>query len=180
MNKKYKIQEFIDNKNLVILCDTLDKCKKVGKYLWKGGKFFSDNWQPLTIELPFICWYSKDSSSFNPASSKYKEQIIINFEDVLFGDEFVLPEKWSVKITENNYKFLQEIRGPKLHEAFGWYITSRTDDAKKFVELGFGICTSNLYGTEITLEQFCKYVLKKEFIEDYSALIKLLNKLNIK
>lgn len=89
MDKKYNIQEFIYDTNLVILCDTLDKCKKVGKYLWKDGKFCNDNWEPLTITLPFICWYSKDSSSFNFVSSKYKEQIIINFEDVLFEDEII-------------------------------------------------------------------------------------------
>ena len=173
MNKKYNIQEFIDNDNLVIKCDDLFELRKVGKYLWNCSTFKIENFNPTTgPDYPYIVWYSKTGTNFNPLRVKYPEQIIINFEDVIF-EEFVLPDKWCIKMEHQEY--------------FDWnnnLFNTRLDDSHK-VNNYYGYYEKLIYirGTPnnadhfkykvITFDQFKEYVLK-ESKDNYDYLIKYL------
>lgn len=79
--------------------------------------------------------------------------------------EFILPEKWYIKVTSGNSKLVSE-----------WVINSKNPFRKKIVEDGY---LTNKWGeytgvwffvpipryTEITFEQFKKYVLEHELVE---------------
>ncbi len=67
--------------------------------------------------------------------------------------EFVLPEEWCVKVTEDNKEFFTKLRG---WVALNGYITSQILGTKTW-----GLWLPNPYGKEITFEQFKKYVLKE-------------------
>jgi hypothetical protein len=172
MNKKYNIQEFIDNDNLVIKCNDLFELRKVGKYLWNCSTFKIENFNPTTgPDYPYIVWYSKTGTNFNPLRVKYPKQIIINFEDVIF-EEFVLPEKWCIKITDTNVEYFKSLANYKSYNLGSWSSITGLNSASD---------TRNVDKNhiEITFDQFKEYVLK-ESKDNYDYLIKYLKKLNIK
>jgi len=77
-------------------------------------------------------------------------------------DEFVLPEKWCFRVSRENYqkfKHIRELPNPEIG-----YITSMPWSNR----LPWGLWGSNIYGTEITFEQFQKYVLNSTLgIKEY-------------
>jgi hypothetical protein len=180
MNKKYNIQEFIDNDNLVIKCDDLFELRKVGKYLWNCSTFKIENFNPTTgPDYPYIVWYSKTGTNFNPLRVKYPEQIIINFEDVIF-EEFVLPEKWLVKAVNEEQDsvltdYINKIFHIKVNKGMGkykhvWFSNIKLDSHDSYYSYDEKINNENLI--EITFDQFKKYVLKQ--FNDYSYLKQIL------
>ncbi len=71
-----------------------------------------------------------------------------------YKEEFVLPEKWCIKLDSDNYKTLN----PFYIEAKGYHHSNkiRYNNWSDKIEIGY---------TEITLEQFKKYVLKEVEID---------------
>lgn len=91
---------------------------------------------------------------------------------------FILPEKWAVKVTKENINIINDYRN-------SCNISGLFDlETYQFAEfLGYGIYRKSLDKgyVEITFEEFEKYVLHREILndEDLSYLIKLFKKLNI-
>lgn len=170
------ISEFKKNKNKVILCKDINEAKIVGKHLWESINI--DSWNPVNQDFPVICWYSENSTSFNPIRSLTKHQTIYYFNEVNFEDEFILPEKWCVKGTKDKVvqKFFLIYKDNTIgdfvrHPSYeNWYFYSEQLDnleyASKKIKSDF---------TEITFEQFSKYVLKN----NYNYLIEFLKKLKL-
>jgi hypothetical protein len=69
-------------------------------------------------------------------------------------DDFdsILPEKWCLKVTPESYAVFKHLRELSLNNG---YITSES-----VYDLGWGYWTLEVYGIEISLDQFRKYVLK--------------------
>ena len=182
MNKKYNIQEFIDNDNLVVKCDDLFELRKVGKYLWNCSTFKIEEFNPTTgPDYPYIVWYSKTNTNFNPLRHKDHKQIIINFEDVIF-EEFVLPDKWLVKAVNQeqdsvltdyiNKKFNIQVRKGMGKYKHVWFSNIELDPGI-YYSYDKKINIDELI--EITFDQFKEYVLK-ESKDNYDYLKELLIK----
>jgi hypothetical protein len=180
MNKKYNIEQFIDDPDLVIQCYDLYELRKVGKYLWNCSTFKIEEFNPTTgPDFPYIVWCSKTGTNFNPLRHKDINQTIIQFEDVDFND-FILPEKWCIKMEHqeyydwNNKLFKTSIDNTHAKQGYYGYYEGLT-------YVGGTTQPKNNY-TEITFDQFKKYVLKNTIIDydNYVYLINFLSKLNIK
>ena len=75
--------------------------------------------------------------------------------------KFILPEKWCLKITNENFNFCKDLRNNELgfHKNYiytvnGYYTSVKNHGC-------FGFCNIPIGYTEITFDQFKKYVLKE-------------------
>lgn len=107
------------------------------------------------------------------------------------NDAFILPNKWFIRINDNNrdivnsWKILQRHYNENLFSNLRWNIVRESGAGAMFNNDGFN--KEMLERTEITTEQFQKYILgieiqeEKEIInENYDYLIAIFKKLNIK
>jgi hypothetical protein len=112
-------------------------------------------------------FYGYDDNVYNTSGTHFALSIE-NFENnptILTLEEwdemvngFVLPEKWIVKVTEENKDLLNHYRiNIKKYSRFGI-------EFPYMANCGSGDSGESLFYTEITFEQFKKYVLKEEFI----------------
>ena len=82
-------------------------------------------------------------------------------------DEFVLPEKWMVKVTKANKSFIEQWRTDGHIYGVGGWCLSKHHNCQ-----GYYIFIPPPGYTEITFEQFEKYVLKKDLIPSNSGELK--------
>lgn len=76
-------------------------------------------------------------------------------------DEFVLPERWCFRVTKENYQKFKHLR--QLIDPTIGYITSQNYEGKSW-----GLWSGEIYGVEITFEQFQKCVLNSTLgIKEY-------------
>jgi len=80
--------------------------------------------------------------------------------DLIKKDTFVLPEKWAVRITENNIDCINKARGIK--SSIGFFCTSRPLGDKGW---GYNVSILPYNFTEITFEQFKTHILKESTME---------------
>jgi len=73
--------------------------------------------------------------------------------------EFVLPDYWCIKVTEENRSLINELRRKKR-------IGCKNPIKYDYLSSNNFAGTSFALGTEITFEQFKKYVLKEEIVEE--------------
>ena len=128
--------------------------KKDFQEQFKKFKFISKhtNWKEV-LHLNWIPIFFKPSTK-----EAYDAQFVVK------EPEFVLPEKWCIKLTEENYKTLGKWRSDgelhinSLHRiSSNWYLHTPMNNKN-----GYNTPSKNPNYTEITFEQFKKYVLKDE------------------
>lgn len=150
---------------------------KQNEWIPKVGDWVKRSWTDGDIDYFEIKSFDKDRNKIFVDYSKYyrNAKVLSNSSDETFGingdgrvkdtkalpheipDDFILPEKWCVKTIEINepaevYKWRNE-----RYFAANGYIHN---DSKKW----WDSCVKPGY-TEITLEQFRKYVLKKSCVD---------------
>ncbi len=84
----------------------------------------------------------------------------ITFEEAMktFIPEFVLPKKWCIKVTDESRNVINKLRNNTRYNGLPIQYNYATS-----IDYA-GNC--NIYGTELTFEQFKKYVLKEEIVEE--------------
>lgn len=95
---------------------------------------------------------STDRKRFKPSTKEaYDAQFVVK------KPEFVLPEKWCIKSNISNYKFIKKWAG------YDWW----NNEFNRFITCNkTWSFYKNVDYTEITFEQFKKYVLKEKIIEE--------------
>lgn len=80
-----------------------------------------------------------------------------------FKSEFVLPEKWCLKITKENLDFCKSLENNELHykKNYNYYVNGYYSAIRSDSGL-YGFSSIPITHTEITFEQFKKYVLKQD------------------
>lgn len=116
---------------------------------------YQPNINHWTTESPYILMGA--GGSYNrPYQEAGVGQTYVNYEfsNIIFPEEFVLPEKWVFEITSTNYPKFKHLR--QLYGGITGYISSN-----KYAELPWGLwCEAIPTGyTLITFEQFEKHVL---------------------
>lgn len=97
-------------------------------------------------------------------------------------EEYVLPENWCIKVTNENRDIINNWKlsiNPGSNNLFEYLSIEYVSN------IGRGLTGWSRVVEEISFNDFCKYVLKKEIKEeiidnDNSYLIEVLNKLKIK
>ena len=122
---------------------------------------------------PYLYYTGQDENGRYCFDSEFIENKItgdfFNPSDVEPYEEFVLPEKWCIKIYSENESVLKEywLNQPYEHEfGFQGYLLSECswDNSGLNYASNIRIATSNKY-TEITFEQFKTYVLKSKVMD---------------
>lgn len=95
---------------------------------------------------------------------RFNRKIFLKSLGIIEEPEFVLPEKWCIKVTNENLEFCKNLKNCELHFQYqytyvigGFYGPERGDTGS------YGTVDSG-GRTEITFEQFKKYVLKQDDI----------------
>ena len=88
--------------------------------------------------------------------------------------EFILPEKWQIKVTPENREILAEWRTARWLSSEGYCVNK----VKTFDHVGYWFPEKQENYTEITFEQFKKYVLKESVSEQKKKNL-WLNELNV-
>lgn len=149
---------------------TPEKSKIVQEVLFKNGYKWCgstlgqtiSNLDGLHLYFNYDLAYDNSRDYFNNHS--LPELIFEEFEKLYVNKEFVLPEKWCVKVTKKNVQECNEWRTfiSKIHIG-----TFMHNNVPNYSDRG-GSKNSILSGyTEITFEQFQKYVLGKKEIPEY-------------
>lgn len=88
--------------------------------------------------------------------------------------DFLLPKKWCLKVTEDNIAFCKELKNQELGFPFNYdyTINSYYSPIKDNFSYKGALTINNR--TEITFEQFKKWILKEDNIEIKSKLDKLI------
>ena len=103
-------------------------------------------------EIGGVAYWAYNQHRFKPSTKEaYDAQFVVKEE------EFVLPENWSVKCNSSNYKLVKKWAG------YDWW----KDDFNRFITHNkTWLYVNNGSYTEITFDQFKKYVLKEETVEE--------------
>ena len=112
-------------------------------------------------EIGGVAYWTYNQHRFKPSTKEaYDAQFVVKEE------EFVLPEKWCLKITKENLDFCKSLENNELkfHKNYpysigGYYSPIPNKDCNGFINIPENY-------TEITFEQFKKYVLKEEIVEE--------------
>ena len=112
-------------------------------------------------EISGMAYWAFNQHRFKPSTKEaYDAQFIVK------EPEFVLPEKWCLKITKENLDFCKSLENNELkfHKNYpysigGYYSPIPNKDCNGFINIPENY-------TEITFEQFKKYVLKEEIVEE--------------
>ena len=140
---------------------TPEQSKKVQKILFAHGCYWYGHLKVVQCETePYLYLNSDKEISFGTTEEYFKRQKDIKeltYEEFIELYDFELPEKWYVRLTPENTEVINEWK-QKINPfsepagAFG----------NKFVTYkGFNTAYKSYY-TEITFEQFKKYILKEE------------------
>ena len=132
---------------------------------WKLGKIYKLNEnKKLNFESGKECTFGDYYTSANLFKPSTKEAYDAQF--VVKEPKFVLPEKWCLKITKENLDFCKSLENNELkfHKNYpysigGYYSPIPNKDCNGFINIPKNY-------TEITFEQFKKYVLKEEIVEE--------------
>jgi hypothetical protein len=129
---------------------TLEELRKVLKYA-----FPEDDWSITGASKYYI---SSDGTQWIPTSET--KLLPYSVKEFLKEEEFVLPERWCIRITNDNKEIVQNWRKTKnCHQSICKnYIV--------FFDCTYGTSEKTWDYTEITFEQFKKYILKEETIEN--------------
>ena len=108
-----------------------------------------------------MAFYQMNKHRFKPSTKEaYDAQFVVK------EPEFVLPEKLCIKITKENLDFCKSLENNELkfHKNYpysigGYYSPIPNKDCNGFINIPKNY-------TEITFEQFKKYVLKEEIVEE--------------
>lgn len=111
-------------------------------------------------EIGGMAYWTFNQHRFKPSTKEaYDAQFVVK------EPEFVLPEKWCLKITKENLDFCKSLENNELHYKKnynyyinGYYSAIRSDSGN------YGFSGIPITHTEITFEQFKKYVLKEETV----------------
>lgn len=132
---------------------------------WKIGKIYKvNNDGSFNFESGRVCEYGnyyKNSNYFKPSTKEaYDAQFVVK------EPEFVLPKKWCLKITKENLDFCKSLENNELkfHKNYTYSIGAYYSPIPNKDCNGFINIPKNY--TEITFEQFKKYVLKEEIVEE--------------
>lgn len=87
-------------------------------------------------------------------------QEILGYDPFVRDDDFVLPEKWCCKITDESIEIFNNWRISMSKH----YLQNKIDKKYPYITNN-GSCNYTTIGTEITFDQFKKYVLKQDVEE---------------
>lgn len=126
---------------------------------WKFGKIYKLNEDnSLDFESGRKCTFNDYHTNTNLFKPSTKEAY--NAQFVVKEPEFILPEKWVIKITEENKPIVQQCSHLNKYLNYDYTINGYYGNK---CGGSFQIYGDNI---EITFEQFKKYVLKEEIIEE--------------
>ena len=100
----------------------------------------------------------------NSNGKSYNVYTFEQFKEMYLEEEFVLPEKWCVKVTDKTHKTISE-NSYRIFPNYETYITSMLLSSKSWNSWDLNRDAIKEGYTEITFEQFKKYVLKQETME---------------
>lgn len=152
--KTYTIKEIKEKEIWVRVINSTNAKKFIEKCLGSLG-----NWNGDLLYYKFIGGAGgMDFQSAKPNS-------FIEFSQIDF-EEFILPEKWCIMRTVNNYKIINDWFNKNntrnyTFDCTAYYIYSGCLNGNWIIIN----TTINPDYTEITFEQFCKYVLKENIME---------------
>lgn len=161
------------NDEFIVNCTNNSKEERQQVYKFLVGKrSYSQSY--LYNDAPIIVCNKKPGDSnwlflenyYNWFNSK-KDLPIYTFEqfkEMYLEEEFVLPEKWCVKVTDKTHKTISE-NSYRIFPNYETYITSMLLSSKSWNSWDLNRDAIKEGYTEITFEQFKKYVLKQETME---------------
>lgn len=153
---KYHINNLTEND--VIHCPTLELAKQVleiadnAGLTWITGKSFTEYNHWYLYEHNMCYNLKKGQCGVN--FYKQKMYNIIKAKDFIEAN-FILPEKWYVKVTDDNWKILD-----KWKLTTNWKASCKNQDCVVYYG-AYADLDEQKNRTEITFEQFQKHVLKK-------------------
>ena len=100
-----------------------------------------------------------DAKEINGKS--YNVYTFEQFKEMYLEEEFVLPEKWCVKVTDKTHKTISE-NSYRIFPNYETYITSMLLSSKSWNSWDLNRDAIKEGYTEITFKQFLKYILKQE------------------
>jgi len=105
----------------------------------------------LVEDVAGMAYYHLNQHRFKPSTKEaYDAQFVVK------EPEFVLPERWCLKVTDENRDSINNIRAKHNLPPIRY---------KYLIATAF-LGHSEIWGQEITFEQFKKYVLKEEIVEE--------------
>lgn len=178
--QKYTIEEIIENR-IAILCTSTEQAKKIATFN-KEEIIEKDAYK---IEV-FIDNYNFYRNFFKLQNLAFK---YIDFEQVDFEEDFILPEKWFIIVTEENLEVLDKWRKENAKECLhndlliGYSVVYKhPSDFSLFVPFDISYEDQYNYYKQISFEQFKKYVLKennmKNIAEDWNIEVKTKDQFN--
>ena len=127
-------------------------------------------------------WNPKNKiKDVGPEGWDFGEEITYEqFKEYVLGEKFILPDKWCIKVTNANKVILENWRtdgslGPRDYDKEPFFYLHTPMHERN----GYNQQRRYLSYTEITLEQFIKYVTNTVKEEDYSYLIPIFKNLQI-
>jgi hypothetical protein len=107
-------------------------------------------------------YYQLNKNRFKPSTKEaYDAQFIVK------EPEFALPEKWCLRITNENLNFCKSLENNELHYKKNYnYCVNGYYSAIKSDSGNYGFSGIPQGFVQITFEQFKKYVLKEEIMEE--------------
>lgn len=145
----------------------------VGRY-FKVLKRFSfrvkeGDYLKITGDLEYDCYTTENYGALDKRRFEDKEiELMPEGFEPKSEEEFVLPEKWCVKITNENKKVLDSWRRKQIRFNYlnntsflGWLVSDTWID-NTYCSFAKNLPLAGVY-KEITFEQFKKYVLKEDF-----------------
>lgn len=167
-SKKIKLDSLLKTKS-VIYIRNIQEAKELNKYLsFQTGRSFTDVF--LKGEMCITLEYGKYSVVY-ATRSYYSDTHKIYTMDQIDFEEFILPEKWALRpISEEEKLSLNKFIHTKLTDYIGYRATW---DAGAHCWLHFPQYTARAHSdsvvnagyTEITFQQFEKYVLKQDIVK---------------
>lgn len=118
-------------------------------------------------------FYQKYDNSIEPYLKELPIFTYDQYKQLFYKDNFVLPNNWWVRVTEENVDVLKEWSGKdlKANKSLVGICKNLKNWYKNEYDIGWSDVTITKgetydFGNEITYKQFLKYVLKKEDIEE--------------
>lgn len=167
LNECIKLDKFITFEEAVktFIPEYVECIKEEKQYGCYGdlGKIYKvDNWNHSQNDCMLIGTTSGSTckNRFKPSTKEaYDAQFVVK------EPEYVLPEKWYIQRNSENFEVLNEWENHKRgrHVAF-----NKDNGCSMFSDKDYSFTKShNILGyTEITFEQFKKYILKEELVEE--------------
>jgi hypothetical protein len=152
--KKEEIYVYVDSSNAAEMKRLLEK------YDQPLGDIDVSGPSDLTGSYHYLIFNEHDEWFVGDNDNEKVQITLSQLEGILKGDTFTLPEKWCIKLTNENIDVLGEWRsdGPLQQIYTGdWYLHTPMNDRN-----GYNLQRKDDNYTEITFEQFKTYVLKQK------------------